>query len=221
MTESGSSMPRGPRRAGLEMTAAIAREAVIDLHVERALDLIRLGDGAVGALRMLDIYIRLLSLSGTTRDVVANRALAALGAEAGRTSSLSSADDDVEPSVWRLLRRRLRGRVHDELRYAVELHTGVTQAALLELHVQHARCFVEQVGDRQNLSDACLLYTTVVNAPLSLRPILYPLVLARISAGAAHSPAAAAEPGVLLGASRPRIPAARGSLRSQQARQPA
>jgi hypothetical protein len=221
MTESGGSVPSGPRRAGLVMAAAVAREAVIDLHVERALDLIRLGDGSVSALRMLDIYIRLLSLSGITREVVANRALAALGAEAGQTPLLYSSDDDVEPSVWRLLRRRLRGRVHYELRYAVELHTGITHAALLELHVEHARRFIEQVGDRQHLSDACLLYTSLVNVPLSLRPILYPLVLARISAGALHSSAAAAEQDVSLAAPRPRIPPARGSLRSQQARQPA
>jgi hypothetical protein len=222
MSQSGNSKPSGPRRAGLEVAAAVAREAVIELHVERALDLIRLAERSVGALRMLDIYIRLLTLSGTTREVVANRALAALGAEAGEaTPSLASADDDVEPSMWRLLRRRLRGRVHDDLRYAVELHTGVTHAALLELHVEHARRFVEQVGDRQRLNDACLLYIHMVSAPLSLRPILYPLVLARISAGDTRTPAAAAEPGAVLAAAWPRNPPARSPLRSQQSRQPA
>jgi hypothetical protein len=190
MSARNNGKPAGARRSELEVAAAVAREAVVQLHVERGLQLIDLASGRVAATRALDIYVRLLSLSGTMREMVVNRALAALGQAGGvppravreDVVAAETAHDVASRSAWGMLRRRLRGRVHDELRRAVELHTGVTQKALLELHVQHARRFVALLGDSVRMDEACGIYTEFVQVPTHMTAILYPLVLDRVAA---------------------------------------
>jgi hypothetical protein len=175
------------RRADLEVAAAVASEAVIQLHVDGALQLIELAAGRVAPLRALEIYLRLLRIGGQDRAVVSNRVLAGLGkprTAAVRPAEAAADGDEVSDDLaaWQLLRRRLRGRVHVELRRAVELHAGVMQKALLDLHVQHARRFVARLGDDARMDDACRLYTSLVGVPGPVAGLLYPLVLERIAA---------------------------------------
>jgi hypothetical protein len=181
----------------LQVAAAVAREAVQQLHVEHALELIRCADGQVSDLRMLDIYLRLLDLTGPGGDAVANRVLASLGRT--RAPALGRAGafrDEGEPedvvaddrSLLRLLRRRLRGRVHHELRRTVELRTGVVHAALLDLHSGHALGFVGLLADTHTIGQACSVYTSMVQLPPTLAAMLYVMVLDRIAAN--ESPAA-------------------------------
>jgi hypothetical protein len=179
------------RRGELDVAAAVAREAVIQLHAERSLQLIDLVAGRVATLRALDIYVRLLSLTGTTREMVMSRVLAALGQAAGFPHaagrepgpvSAAGASQENPPSMWAMLRRRLRGREHDELRRAVELHTGATLKALLDMHVEHACRFVVLLGERMRMDQACATYTEMVEVPATLAGVLYPLVLDRIAA---------------------------------------
>jgi hypothetical protein len=178
------------RRGELDVAAAVAREAVMQLHVERSLRLIDLVSGRVAPLRALDMYARLLSLTGTMREMVTNRVLAALGqaaavpqrAASDEPASAARASQVDAPSLWATLRRRLRGREHDELRRAVELHTGVTLKALLDVHVEHARRFVALLGESVRMDHACDIYDELVEVPSSLTAVLYPLVLDRIAA---------------------------------------
>lgn len=177
------------RRRELQVAGAVAREAIISLHVERALELIQHAAGRVPALRMLDIYLRLLGLTGATAEVVTNRVLAAIGrkgvTENAEAALLSDAHDEgggEERSLLRTLKGRLRGRVHDALRRTVELHTGATQAALLDLHVKHARAFVGMVADSHAIEAACQLYAELVHVPATLAPVLYILVLDELAA---------------------------------------
>lgn len=223
MSEPTTATSSPVRRTELQVAAAMAREAVLQLHVERALELIALAEGRVSPLRMVEIYVRLLSLTGTARDVVVNRALAALGqrASSSAAASLAALAGDDEPSAWRSLRRRLRGRVHNELRYAVELHTGVTQKTLLELHVDHAHRFVGLFADTQRLNEACSLYIDLVGVPGAHKQLLYPLVLAHI---ASHELPRTLSPvpdsSALARPARGRAPS-RSGLRTPAARQPA
>ncbi|HSJ24806.1 MAG TPA: hypothetical protein VK929_09075 [Longimicrobiales bacterium] len=193
----------------LQMAAAIAREAVLQLHVEHALAMVRHAAGRVGEVRMLEIYMRLLELSGIVAESVGNRVLASLGhAQAGGgtariVSSLTpsapadeagaddvaSGDDgasaaDVAPptSLFSLLRRRLRGRVHADLRRDVEVQVGVAKTALLHTHVAHAHRFVRLLEDSHSVADACAYYTDLVEVPPSHAAVLYMLVLDRIGA---------------------------------------
>jgi hypothetical protein len=174
-------------RRELEVAAAIAREAVTQLHVDRAIDLIRIGDGRVATLRMLEIYIRLQSLNGPLGQVVANRTMATLGRHGVRgvnAIGFEAAQDgsDDERSMFQLLRSRLRGRVHDELRRSVELHTGATQAAMLDLHIRHAREFATMLHATHSIEAACTVYREFVDVPTSLTSLLYTLVLDRVAA---------------------------------------
>jgi hypothetical protein len=180
-----------------EIVAAAAQENVTRLHVQRALELVERADGSVPATRMLDIYLRLQGLPSGTLASIRNRTLAALGGSgadgvravsgADRTEAAGDVATDAEQdaptkrSVWRSVRRRLRGRVHAELRRLVELHAGVTQRQLLELHVRQAREFVELLGNEHPIEAGCDLYCELLNVPLPFAPLVYPLVLDAIA----------------------------------------
>lgn len=220
----GSGTLSADKRRELQVAAAVAREAVIALHVERALELIQHGAGRVPALRMLDIYLRLLGLTGATAEVVVNRALASIGRNNARTldenALLAEPEEDAseERSLLRTIRGRLRGRVHDVLRRTVELHTGATQAALLHLHTEHARTFVAALGESHSIEAGCTMYAELVHVPATLKPVLYILVLDTMASE--EMPRAWAPP---AGRAQERLPdmIAPARTASQRARRPA
>jgi hypothetical protein len=166
----------------------VAREAVLDLHVNRAVKLIELAEGRVSAPRMLSIYLRLQSLTDAPAEMLVNRVLAALGhrGRKGITPSLfvegEDEGDPEERSFWRVVRDRLRGRVHDDLRRWVELHTGATQVALLDLHVRHALGFVRELNESHTIESACALYGQLAEVQEKLKPAIYMFALERLSA---------------------------------------
>ena len=172
----------------LEVAAAVAREAVMQLHVARALKLIDLAGNRVSALRMLGIYIRVQGLSGASAEMLAHRTLAAVGhrVNKGPTASLfvegEAEPEDGRHSLIRVVKDRLRGRVHDDLRRWVELQTGATQVALLELHVRHAYNFVRDLAATHTIADACLLYSELAEVPTTMQSTLYMFVLDKFAA---------------------------------------
>jgi hypothetical protein len=181
-------------RARLEIAAAAAQENITRLHVQRALELVERADGRVPATRMLDIYLRLQALPSGTLAIVRSRILAELGGSgtglgvsrvdrAADTGDRAAEDEQARPrrSVWRTVRRRLQGRVHEELRRLVDLHAGVTQRQLLELHVRQAREFVDLLGSEHPIKAACDMYCEILNVPLPFAPLVYPLVLDAIA----------------------------------------
>jgi hypothetical protein len=188
-------------RRELQVAAAVAREAVLELHAEGALSLIRHAEGRVSELRMLEIYVRILELPGPVAEAMANRVLAVLGrsqsvgighgmtgvnarqeGEPGRRTPVADADVVEDRSVFRTLRRRLRGRVHDELRRTVELQTGVARVALLDTHARHAHGFARLLAETHDIAAACGVYTEMVDVPRPLAAVLYIMVLDRIAA---------------------------------------
>jgi hypothetical protein len=175
------------KRRELQVAAAVAREAVLELHLNRALRLIELADQRVSAVRILSIYLRLQGLVGATAEVLANRVLAALGQRGrkGLTPSLFVEGEDEsehnERSFWRVVRDRLRGRVHDDLRRWVELHTGATQVAILDVHVRHALGFVRELAATHTIENACAVYCDLAEVPVNLGSPLYMFVLDRLA----------------------------------------
>jgi hypothetical protein len=177
------------KRRELEVAAAVAREAVLQLHVARAVKMIDLAGDRVSALRMVNIYLRLQALTGPEGSIVANRVLALLGQRGhkGPTTTLfieGEVDQQVEEprSVFRIVRDRLRGRVHHELRRWVELHSGATQVALLDIHVRHALRFVKELADTHAISDAVELYSELTGVAPAVEDALYAFVLDRLAA---------------------------------------
>lgn len=176
------------KRRELEVAAAVAREAVLQLHVARAVKMIDMAGDRVSALRMVNIYLRLLSLTGPQGAIVANRVLALLGQRGHKgplTTLFVEGEMDVqseEPrSVFRTLRDRLRGRVHLELRRWVELQSGATQVALLEIHVRHALRFVKELADTHSISEAVELYSELTGVAAAVEDALYVFVLDRLA----------------------------------------
>lgn len=179
-----------PKRRELQVAAAVAREAVMQLHVARATKLIELGGDRVSAPRMLGIYLRLQEITSPAAELLVNRVLAMLGQRTGKgpvPSLFVEGEDDTEPNdqhrSWiRVVRERLRGRVHDDLRRWVELHTGATQVAVLDTHVRHARRFVQDLSDSHNIEAACALYCELAEVPASMHSTVYMFVLDRMAA---------------------------------------
>lgn len=174
------------RRGELEIAAAVAREAILQLHVGAALRLIDLAADRVHPTRMMRIYVRLHGFGQTEAMVVSSRLLAQLGKRAarGEVTPLSEADADLneeQVSIVRAVRDRLRGRQHHDLRRWIELHTGSTKVALLELHVRHAEVFSRQLADKFTIEEAVDVYMDMAGAEPTLRDVLYFGVLDRLA----------------------------------------
>ena len=175
------------KRRELDVAAAVARESIMQLHVTRAVKLIDLSADRVSAVRVLNVYLRLHGMTGPTAELMAGRVLASLGHRASRGSVATlfvEGEDSAEPeaaSLFRVVRDRLRGRVHHELRRWFELYTGATHVALLEVHVRHAQKFVRELGETHSISSACTVYCELVGVPVTMREPLYLFVLDRLS----------------------------------------
>jgi hypothetical protein len=175
-------------RRELEVAAALAREAVTQFHVSSAISLIELANGRVSAVRMLEIYLRVHNITGAEGELLAYSVLAALGhrASKGKAASLVvDGEDSAAPdsaSLLRLLRMRLRGRVHHDLRRWVELATGSVQAGLIEIHVRHAVRFARELTETHSVSQACALYVEMAGVPAPLRESLHIHLLDRMAA---------------------------------------
>jgi hypothetical protein len=200
------------RRRELEVAAAVAREAVTQFHVSSAISLIELAAGRVSAVRMLEIYLRMHNITGPEGELLAYSVLAALGhrASKGKASSLVvDGEDSVvqdNNSLLRLLRVRLRGRVHHDLRRWVELATGAAQAGLVDIHVRHAVRFARDLADSHTVAQACDLYVEMAGVPLTLRDSVYIHLLDRLANEELPRPFPATNPQerVALHAHRPR-----------------
>ena len=170
----------------LQVSAAVARESMLQTHVTRALELIELAGNNVSVMRMLEIYARVTALSRTDAEVVANRLLAVIGRRSGKTETPAvwiEGEDDV-PSERRLfgaVRDRLKGRRMHDVRRLVELHSGSTQAAILDIHVRHARRVVEALAETHSISEALKIYAELIEVPRTLSEALYIFVVDRIA----------------------------------------
>lgn len=187
------------RRRQLELAAAVAREAVTQHHVKSALRLIELGADRVTATRMLDIYMRLHGVVGAQAELLAYSVLAALGKRSpdSQVAALLVGRESVEDepaSLLHELKRRLRGRVHHDLRRWVELATGAAQARLLEIHVSHATRFADDLVESHSVAQACVLYADMAGVPAPLRDSLQILLLDRLAARELPHSALAVDP---------------------------
>jgi hypothetical protein len=176
------------KRRELEVSAALAREAVTQFHVNSAIALIELAASRVSAVRMLDIYLRMHGILGPEAELLSYSVLAALGHRASKGTAASLFVEGEEPaapepgSLFKILKGRLRGRVHHDLRRWVELATGAAQAGLLDIHVRHSVRFARELADSHSISQAVDLYTEMAGVPASMHDMLYIFLLDRLAA---------------------------------------
>jgi hypothetical protein len=173
----------------LRMAAAVAAEQVMDMHVVSALELVDHGAERVPVERLLDTYVRLHSLDVGQEWQVRERVVAALGREMGEAGSAPRLTGS--PSLLRRLARRLRGRVHHDLRAWVEVHGARLTLDLIDLHVRHAVTFARILDEHGSASDAVRYYTHALRLPA---PTAYLVRLKVIMAMAAPAAPAPAEP---------------------------
>jgi hypothetical protein len=171
----------------LQVAAAVARDAVSQLHITRALKLIDFAGNRVSVIRMLAIYTRVHGFSNADAEVLGNKVLAAVGhrGRKGQQAAVFVEGEDENISDSRsfvgVVRDRLKGRIHHDLRRWVELHAGATQAALIDLHVRHALRFIEELKETHAISDAIAIYRELVDVPANLSDALYIYALDRIA----------------------------------------
>ena len=172
----------------LQVVAAVARDAVSQLHITRALKLIDLAGNKVSVMRMLAIYTRVHGLSNADAEVLGNKVLAAVGhrTRKGQQPAVFVEGEDENIGDTRsfvgVVRDRLKGRIHHDLRRWVELHSGSTQAALIDLHVRHALRFVQELRETHGISEAIAIYRELVEVPPNMSDAVYIYSLERLAA---------------------------------------
>jgi hypothetical protein len=139
-------------------------------------------------MRMLAIYTRLHALAEADAEMLVNKVLAVVGQQRRGSAPplvyVEGEDQNIGDtrSVIRVVRDRLKGRVLNDLRRHVELHTGSTQVALLELHVRHARRFVAELKETHGISEALAIYRDLAGVPADMANALYIYTLERLAA---------------------------------------
>ncbi len=173
------------RRRALDVAAAIATEEIQAAHVGQILELVDIAEGRVTPQRVTDIYLRLHGLEDPSATVVRTRVLAELGQRARAVAEeLPDSPDtahDVPRGPFKVLRERLRGRVHLDLRRWMELHTGRSEVVLLDIHVRNALAFVQALAPDVAIHDAVAIYREKVGVREQLGEVLYWFVLSRLS----------------------------------------
>lgn len=165
------------KRRELMVAAAVAREAILQMHVARAMRLVELSGNRVSVMRMISIYTRLHDLSKMDIEALANRVLALLG-KSRKTATPAvyvegeSENFDERRSIVGSVRERMRGRRLHDLRRWTDLHAGSTQAALLEIHVRHALRFIEELRDTHSTREAVDVYQDMVEVPANMTEAL-------------------------------------------------
>jgi hypothetical protein len=185
-------------REELQIAAAMAREEILEIHVGQLLELIQITESKLSSKRATETYIQLHSVDQETARQITGKTLAALGKKRETESTIRIETTDTEPatkngpdsqrSLFARVRLRLSGGIYNELRESIELHTGRTQVALLNTHVENALRFVQILTPEQSIATAAELYHEMVNVRRSVAEIVYFMVLDRLSRTGKRSP---------------------------------
>ena len=173
----------------IDIATAVGRERLFEAHLSHAVELIEHARKELAPPRAIDIYLRLHQLPPADAEILTHRVLVALGQlDDEATSADIAVEAERSEPVWQSvtptlqwLQRRLRGRVHRELRQWVELHTARTEVALLKIHVRNAQEFIEILQPEVPLMSTVEMYVDAVRARPGLVETVYHLALNSMS----------------------------------------
>ncbi|MGH7459160.1 MAG: hypothetical protein ACREKN_08815 [Longimicrobiaceae bacterium] len=182
----------------IDLTTAVCQERLLATHVRHVLALVDLVSEDLPFDNALDIYVRILGLTTEQARNIGSRALASLGSR----GAVPEFDDSVfdlaaeEPAeraieepggsrsdrLFSRLRRRIRGRVQDNLRTRIDLAAARAETALLEQHVRNSLTFVKALRDEEvEDPEAVELYLETMALPDGPADVIYNRALAVIA----------------------------------------
>lgn len=191
------SMSRSMQRQ-VDLTTAVCQERLLATHVRHVLALVDLVADRMPFDDALDIYVRILRLTPEQARNIGSRALAELGRRGGGGAGQAPAapvpevepEEEVRPrpeggarpdALFSRLRRRVRGRVQDELRERINLAAARTEDGILETHVHNSLSFARALSSELSASESIELYLETMMLPEGLADVVYNRALALIA----------------------------------------
>ncbi|HEX9937847.1 MAG TPA: hypothetical protein VGB15_12020 [Longimicrobium sp.] len=185
-----------------DLATAVAQEKLLDTHVRHVLALVELVSSQIPFDAALDIYSRILRLNPEQARNVGSRAFAELGRR-GLVTGPGPGDDGVTlmeddaadredaraapteggrfEQVFSRVRRRIRGRVHDDLRHRINLAAARAEDDLFEQHVTNALDFARSLGAEVPLHEAVDLYLEILGVPEGVSDVVFNRALRRVA----------------------------------------
>lgn len=175
----------------VDLTTAVCQERLLATHVRHVLAFVDLVSDRLAFDDALDIYVRILRLTPEQARNVGSRALAELGRrdgsfewrseetkgglepEAEDEQAGEAAEGGRAEALFGRLRRRVRGRVQEDLRERINLAAARTEDGLLESHVENALIFVRALSDELSAPDATELYLETMMLPEGVADVIY------------------------------------------------
>ena len=183
----------------LDLATAMAQEKLLDTHVRHVLAFVDLVSGQLPFDTALDIYARILQLNPEQARNVGSRAFAELGRRTGVApdGDLALLEDDAADhedaarggdgeggrfeQVFSRVRRRIRGRVHDDLRHRINLAAARAEDDLFERHVANALEFARALAAEVPLHEAVDLYLDTLSVPEGVSDVVFNRALRRVA----------------------------------------
>lgn len=170
----------------IDLTTAVCQERLLAMHVRHVLALVDLTAERLPFDAALDIYVRILRLNPEQARNIGSRALAALGEREGlpevSDEDLRHAEEPPEEAeegggrfdaVFSRVRRRIRGRVHEDLRNRINLAAARAEDAVFETHVENSLIFAKALSDEVPLPEAVEMYLEIMLLPEGVSDVVF------------------------------------------------
>ena len=182
----------------VDLTTAVCQERLLTTHVKHVLALVDLVADRMPFDDALDIYVRILRLTPELARNVGSRALAEIGRRGGdlvaEEAQRAMRVPEVEPeeevrlpggarpdALFARLRRRVRGRVQDELRERINLAAARTEDGILETHVHNSLSFARALSAELAASESIEMYLETMMLSEGFADVVYNRALSIIA----------------------------------------
>jgi hypothetical protein len=178
----------------VDLSTAVCQERLLAEHVRHVLGLVHLVADKLPFDDALDIYVRIMRLTPEQARNIGSRALAELGRRGSGPAAQGAEPEPEEPepedapaepgrsgALFARLRRRVRGRVHEDLRERINLAAARTEDDLLETHVGNSLIFARTLSEELSAPEAIELYVDTMMIPEGVGDVIYNRALRRIA----------------------------------------